>query len=217
MSQISEAFLRPIDTLRRAKAALDEELDGGPGRSPLDASGLDRVWDLSDRHAAAARGLQDLMAQFGADEVLHYEVELLCAEFEGVKGEVERRMLAPREVEPSPPAPSPRRSLPPPPAVGRERGPDEDLSLLPKGGVRVFHHDVRYPVRIMAVEPEGARLRHDGRLPADAWVAIRYRHLSIRARVVWSDDVSASLQFRARLGPADLKALQATAPVQPAG
>lgn len=217
MSQVSEVFLKPIDTLRRAKAALDAELGGGPDAPSPDAATLDRLWDSSDRHAAAARGLQDLMAQFGADDVLHYEVELLRAELEGVRAEIERRLLAPREVEPPPPAPNPPRSLPPPLPAVRAAEPDDDPALLPAGDVRVFHRDVRYPVRIVDVDPDGARLRHEGRLPAEAWVAIRYRHLSIRARVVWSDDGAARLRFPRPLPPADLGTLRTTARARSGG
>ena len=197
---MTELFLGAWETLQSVKRAIDDQLDVRPDEAPLDDAVLEGLRDSSERHAAMTRKLQDMMFDHGAVDVLHYEVELLRESFESTKREIERRLWARREHATQPsktPAQKPRR--------------DQEPTLRPNAAVRVFHRDVGYSVQVLEVNDTSARLRQVGRLPADAWVTIRYLHLSIRARVDWSDDTSAGLQFRAPLAPADLQVMREAA------
>jgi hypothetical protein len=212
MGQLTEIFLKPIGTLRNAKKAIDDELYVSPSASAPDEATLERLWDSSDRHAEVARQLENLMSQFGADDVFHYEVELLRAEFESTKGEIQRRLLAREEPPPRPKVPelpASKSSAPEPPASKPQR--EQWRTFRPDGAVKVFHRDVRHLVQIVDVSSTDARLRHPRQLPADAWVTIRYLHLSIRARVVCSDDGFTELQFRTPLASEILGALREAA------
>lgn len=125
-----------------------------------------------------------------------HEAELLRAAFEHTKRLFSLQLQA-RQAEPSRAPGGPARRL----------GRDQEQRLRADAAVRIFHRDEGYRVDLLEASSTGARLSRLKPLPADSRVTIRYLHLSVRARVEWSDGTLASLRFQAPLASEDLRIL----------
>lgn len=137
---------------------------------------------------------------FGEAESIQGEAELLRAAFEQT-----RRLFALQlQARQGDPGPGPG---PPPPRLGR----DQEQRLRADTAVRVFHRDEGFHVDLLEVSPTGARLERMKSLPANTRVTLRYRHLSVRARVEWSEGSLVGLRFQSTLASESLQTLRAAA------